>query len=223
MSNPLVFETSSVVGGVDVSNWRRLGIAAGLVACASYPMMVFVPLPKQVTLLVASSFGPALAIASLGLAGVLAGRDKSAMLPAAALCNALAGALVTAMLTVQLAIKWSTAPATDPALAHLIKRHLWDVQNGLDVAFDTFIGLGTLFFALRMVRDPRFGKIVGVLGTFIGAVMLIGFNLYAFPDLPKNVGLVDPGPYTGLWYLVATVLMIRWRVSPPSIREGEAR
>jgi hypothetical protein len=167
---------------------------------------------RLAALLLASSFGPALAIASLGW------REFSRRRPPARRAGGGAvqrrgGGLVSAMLIVQLAVRWSTAPVGDAALAHTIKRHLWDVQNGLDVAFDTFIGLGTLLFALRMIRDRRFGRLVGVLGAFIGAVMLLGFNLYAFPDLPRNVGLVDPGPITGLWYLVVTVLMMRARVS----------
>jgi len=211
LNSPRAEITPAATATQELASWRRVGIAAGLVACLSYPIMVFVPLPRLATLLLASGFGPALAIASLGLAGVLGADGRRTTVQVAALCNALAGALVTAMLIVQLAVRWSTAPAADAALAQTIKRHLWDVQNGLDVAFDIFIGLGTLFFALRMIRDRRFGKLVGVLGAFIGAVMLIGFNLYGFPELPRNAGLVDPGPITGLWYLVVTVLMMRVR------------
>jgi hypothetical protein len=37
----------------------------------------------------------------------------------------------------------------------------------------------------------------------------LGFNAYTFPDPPKDAGLIDPGPVTGLWYLWAVINVAR--------------
>ena len=59
-----------------------------------------------------------------------------------------------------------------------------------------------------MLHDARFGRTVGILGILIGAVVILGFNIYTFPTPPKDAGLFDPGPVSGLWYLVVTIEMI---------------
>jgi hypothetical protein len=50
-------------------NALRLGIVAGFIACITYPLTAFVPLPMRMTAAVAACFGPALAVACFGLKG----------------------------------------------------------------------------------------------------------------------------------------------------------
>lgn len=46
------------------SQWPLIGIAAGLLACFSYPVAVYVPLPSpRLTFIVGAAFEPSLAIA----------------------------------------------------------------------------------------------------------------------------------------------------------------
>ncbi len=82
------------------------------------------------------------------------------------------------------------------------------VWLGLDVAWDVYIGLGTLCFAVASCSHPRIGRIVGVAGVLI-AVGLLALNFYTFPEPPAEVGLVDLGPLVGLWYLLVTILVFR--------------
>jgi hypothetical protein len=82
------------------------------------------------------------------------------------------------------------------------------------VAFDVFIGLGTFLFGLNMLRNPRFGRIIGGVGMTIAAGMIIGANLYYFPDPPRQHGFPEIGIFTGLWYLAVVVMLIR------SLRKG---
>lgn len=84
-----------------------------------------------------------------------------------------------------------------------------DIVLGLDVAFDVFIGLGTLFFAMNMMSDPRFGKIIGWAGIFITHIMLYGAKFYSFPDSPRDRGFPEIGLFTGLWYLALVLLLVR--------------
>lgn len=146
-------------------------------------------------------FGPALGVASYGLRRLL---DLDTPLLSSALgslLNALAGVLFSAMALVQLAVRYSAGG--DKVSSAFIA--IW---LGLDVAWDAYVGLGTICFALAMLQHPRFGRIFGVFGMAIGAGLL-ALHLYTFPTPPQNAGLVDLGPALGLWYLLVTIQM--WR------------
>jgi hypothetical protein len=198
----------------ELARWTRIGIASGFLACVVYPLMVYVPLPRIAQVTLGASFGPSLVVASVALAHILQARRRSPSVELAAICNSLAGGLVTAMIIVQLAIDYSTAPVTDAQLTVLLKRRVWDVVLGLDVSFDIFIGLATLLFAINMMRDPRFGRIIGWAGAFISVAMLLGANFYFFPDPPRDHGFPEIGLFVGLWYLAVVILLVR------SVRKG---
>jgi hypothetical protein len=207
---------SNITKDEELVGWTRIGIAAGLLACLVYPIMVLVSLPRIPQLMLGASFGPALAAASVALARILQARRRAPSLELAAIFNALAGALVTAMIIVQLAINYSTAPAADEQLIRVLKNRLWGVVLGLDVAFDVFIGLATFLFAVNMMRDPRFGRIIGWAGAFVAVVPLLGANIFYFPDPPYVHGFPHVGIFTGLWYLAVVLTLIH------SVRKGRA-
>jgi len=200
----------------ELTGWTNIAVAAGLLACFSYPLMVYVPLPRLAQVTMGATFGPSLAVASVALARVLQERRRAPSIELAAILNSLAGALVTAMIIVQLAINYSTAPAADEQLTDLLTRRIWDVVLGLDVAFDVFIGLATLLFALNMLGDPRFGKVIGWAGASISVFLLLGANFYFFPDPPRQHGFPEIGIFVGLWYLAVVLLIVR------SVRKGRA-
>lgn len=99
------------------------------------------------------------------------------------------------MLMVQLSIT-AVVPQPDAGL----KAIWW----GLDIAWDLYIGTGTILFALCMSGRRGLGAWLAVPGLLIGGLLLI-FNVATFPYLPANAGLVDVGPLVGLWYLVVYV------------------
>lgn len=193
----------------ELASWTKIGIASGFLACFAYPVIVFVSLPRIPQVLLGASFGPALVVASVALAHILRAHRRAPSLELAAICNALAGALVTAEIVIQLAINYSTASPADDQLATLFRDNLWNIVLGLDVSFDVFIGLATLLFAVNMIHDQRFGRIIGWAGVFVSVVMLFGANLYFFPDPPYTHGFPHVGLFTGLWYLVVVLLMVR--------------
>lgn len=202
-------ESTNITYDDELTGWTRIGIVAGFLACFAYPILILVSLPRIPQVVLGTSFGPALAIASIALAHILQARRRTPSLELAAISNALAGALVTAMIIVQLAINYSTAPVADDQLAALLRNSLWDIVLGLDVSFDVFISLATLLFAINMIPDPRFGKIIGWTGVFVSVVMVYGANIYYFPDPPYTHGFPHLGIFTGLWYLAVTILMVR--------------
>jgi len=179
----------------------QVGIIAGLFACVAYPLAAFGHLSKPATTILVACFGPALVVASYGLSRLLECEKPLLSSSLGALSNALAGALFSAMGLIQLAVGYSAG-------GEKVSSQFIAIWLGLDVAWDAYAGLGTICFALAMLRHPRFGIIFAVFGIVIGAGLL-ALHLYTFPTPPQNAGLVDLGPAMGLWYLAVTIQM--WR------------
>lgn len=182
----------------------QVGIVAGFVTCMPYPLLIFVPLPKLASTTLAACFGPSLAVACFGLRRLLDWETPLGTSALGALLNALAGALFSAMALVQMAVGYSAG-------TEKVSAQMTAIWLGLDVAWDAYIGLGTLFLALAMLRHSRFGKAFAFPGIVI-AVGLLALNFYSFPAPPASAGLVDLGPAVGIWYLVVTIQM--WRSLP---------
>jgi len=191
-------DESRVLAGL---RFVQVGIISGLFTCAAYPLLLFAPLPKRAIFTLAAFFGPALAAASFGFQRLLDLDSVRVWSRLGAVLNALAGALFSAMVLVQLAVGASAA-------GDKVSRQVVAVWLGLDVAWDAYLGLGTICFSVAMLRHPRFGRAFAVPGLTI-AVALLALNLYSFPTPPANAGLVDVGPLVGLWYLAVTLQM--WR------------
>jgi hypothetical protein len=113
----------------------------------------------------------------------------------AAVANVVAAAQLFAMITVQVSV---LAMVDQPDIA--LKAVWW----GLDVAWDIYVGTGTILFALCMFGRRGLGAWLAVPGLLIAGLFLI-FNIATFPKPPDTTGLVDLGPLVGLWYLVVYV------------------
>lgn len=181
--------------------WVQTGVGAGIVTCVVYPIVTTAPLPPVILVVLASTLGPSLALASLGLRQALRLHEASVGGDLGALFNVLAGVLLEAMLLVQLSVRLRAPAGTSV-------QQTAGVWLGLDVAWDVYIGLGTACFAIAMLRHPRFGKTMGIAGLVL-ATAVLALNLATFPTPPAEAGLLDVGPAIGLWYLVGTILM--WR------------
>ena len=202
---------------VPTVNTLRLGIVAGFIACAAYPAVVFVPLPLRATAAIAACFGPALAVACFGLKALLDAEEPTASSTLGLLMNGLAGALFAAMALVQIAVG---DLVKDVQVFHSLN----GIWLGLDKAFDAYLGLGTILFAVAMWGHARFGRAFAMTGLLIGAGLIL-LNFWTFPSPPANAGLIDPGPVIGLWYLAVTIQMgrsVRWAKGQAS-RAGDPR
>lgn len=178
----------------------QFGVVAGLATVVLYPLLIFAPLPDLLSVVFAALLGPLLGFASWGLRALLTLDKRTTWSDLGMLCNALAVALFTAMVLVQLAVRMDATGPVDHSFVA--------VWLGLDVAWDTYIGLGTLLFAIAMFRHPRLGRVVGIAGAVL-AISLLALNYYTFPTPPGEGGLIDLGPFVGLWYLVVTLMV--WR------------
>ncbi len=183
--------------------WVKVGIVGGFAASVLYPLALFAPFPVPVTAVLGSLLGPAIGVGSLGLYRLIRLHGPSVAAALGAVHNLIAGALLTAMVLVQLAVR-ARAP-----------ERIGDVVGiwlGLDVAWDVYIGLGTLAFGWAMRRHPRFGWWFAAPGLVLG-FLVVALNLVSFPTPPANAGLFDVGPFVGLWYLASTIQAwrsLRW-------------
>ena len=146
-----------------------------------------------VPLLFAFAFG--ITVSSIGLYYILGGTTGSRMALIAAVANVIAAAQLLAMLMIQMSV-YTLVQQPDAAL----KAVWW----GLDVAWDLYVGMGTILFALCMFGRRGLGVWFAVPGLLISIIFLI-FNIATFPNPPDTAGLVDLGPLVGLWYLVVYV------------------
>lgn len=185
--------------GPSASQYAALNalLAAGFAACLAYPLGVFAPLPLPARTLCLAAFGPLLGLGSYGLFRLLSLEAPCVRAALGAAANAIAGALFTAMMLVQLA----AGERGEGAYA----QSTW---LGLDVAWDVYIGIGTLMLASAAAGHAWFGRIIGAGGVVI-AVLLLVLNLSTFPTPPADAGLFDAGPLVGGWYLVVTIAA--WR------------
>jgi hypothetical protein len=164
-------------------------IAYVLVGATSHSTSPIVTVP----LVFAFAFG--ITVSSIGLYHILGGTTGSRMALIAAVANVIAAGQLLAMIMIQAAV-FAVVDQPDVAL----KAIWW----GLDVAWDLYVGTGTILFALCMFGRRGLGAWLAIPGLLIGGLLLI-FNIATFPNPPANAGLVDFGPLVGLWYLVVYV------------------
>jgi len=196
-------------------NWIRVGIITGFLTTIIYPLLIFVSLPKLLTIFLACFVGPLLSVASFGLYKFIKLHRETVTLQIATVSNIIASTIFNLMLIVQLARRIGMGGYLDSVnnaaiteMLQWISKGVLTVQAGLDVSWDVYIAIGTFFFGLNMLTHPRFGKIFGGTGILL-ALLLLVFNLYTFPTAPMDAGLIDFGPFVGLWYLAVTVQILR--------------
>jgi hypothetical protein len=160
-------------------------------------------------------FGPMLVIGSYGFYHYfkLQGQ-QSVLLEIGRLFMVLAGAMVCLMGTMQavsrehfdlLGIMYP--PETASEAVRMGFRGANSIQSGADLAWDTFIYIGTFFNGLFMLTQPKVWRLLGGFAAVFGPLGLI-LNYSVWPANPGNAGLVDIGPLVGTWYLAACIYLL---------------
>jgi hypothetical protein len=175
--------------------WAGITAISGIAGLISYVAVLAADHSDAYAASLAFVFAFGMAVSSIGIYHVLGGAEGPRLGLIAAVANITATGLLLAMLTVQMSV-YAVVQQPDAAI-----KVVW---GGLDVAWDLYIGAGTILFGLCMFGRRGLGAWLAVPGLLIGALLLI-FNIATFPKPPANVGLVDVGPLVGLWYLVVYV------------------
>lgn len=192
-------------GPIPDLRWAVCSGVAGILALASWVPLAVADLPNWAAATCVFGFGGGIALASVALyLGVLRGVAPRLSL-LAAIANTVAAGELVAMALVQIAVKAATQhPGVELT-------HIW---LGLDVAWDVFVGTGTVLFGVALWLHPDFRPLTAGFGVLVGALLLV-LNLATFPVPPAEAGLFDVGPFVGLWYVVlsARVLLVARRES----------
>ena len=126
----------------------------------------------------------------------------------------LAFTLLAAMVSAQLAVNAGTeefiskSPASEQE-RKMIQQSIRLVDNGIDVAWDMFIGAALIFLAFALKNHPAFG-VWWAVPCGVLALLLIVFNASTFPWPPNTKNLFDVGPAIGLYiiFLAARLLVL---------------
>lgn len=189
-----------------VKKWIKLGIICGFAASLIYPCLIFIKMPFVLRVIFIMAWGPTLGLSAVGGYYFLALHKKTISLKIAVFSQIIAGVLVTTMLLVQLAVKLIQPEVID-ASNQWIWNSINNIQLGIDVAWDVYLFIACLLFAVNMFNHPKFGKIFSLSGIII-SLLLIAFNIMTFPTPPAEAGSIDMGPLTGLWGLSVTINML---------------
>jgi|GEM_PF-1575349 len=187
-----------------ILTWINIGIICGILVSIVYPLLQFI---SNIILgvILAGSMGILLSLASIGLYYFILLHKKNVLSKIALFSNIIAGALLTQMFLVQLAIHSSKPEIMDES-----GKWVWSTMNhihyGLDVAWDIYIFLGTILFAISAFYHPKLGKIISVTGVLVSLLMIIT-NVITFP-IPPAEEIFDFGPFIGLWYFVVTIKIV---------------
>lgn len=172
--------------------WAPATTVSGIAGVVAYIFALATESSDAFTVVASFIFAFGITLSSIGLYHILGGEKGSPLVLIATMANVIAAALLFAMVMVQLSVH-ALVPQPDDGI-----KAVW---LGLDVAWDFYIGTGTLLFGLSMLGRRGLGAWLGVPGLLIGSLLLI-FNVATFPTPPASAGLVDLGPLLGLWYLV---------------------
>ena len=198
-----------------IRTWIRLGAVSGIVASLSYPTLILVPLPLPAVAAVAALFGMSLGIAAVGGYQLIALNRRTVTLQIGAASNVIAGVTVVCMLFIQLSVNATMEPLLAAAQVdgtEEVTRLIWSVvdqvQLAFDVVWDMYISIGTLLIAWNLRGHPRFGPAFGWSGILLAALLLT-LNLVTFPTPPDQAGLIDIGPFVGLWAFAMAIQVVR--------------
>ena len=190
-------------------NIQKIGAISGILSIVFYiSAAAFSFLPDAIARLFGFSFPLLWIISYMGLYSFLKQERDSASLQIAYLFGIIGGALACTLIVIQQGnIMWhneAMETATSDGAKSLLKatfRGVNRVQATMDVAFDIFITISWILFGINIARSKSFNVVLGYLGSSI-ALTLLTLNLYTFPNGPSEAGLIDGGPFLGLWALV---------------------
>lgn len=189
------------------SLWVGSGIA-GVVAVACYILAIALPWPETrlgtSTALVVVSAWPILSIIySYGLYSFVAAEGESTANRLAFVFAVAAFTTVLGMIVVQLAVGAGIGEITkglDEQTTKALRRGLRMIDLGLDVAWDMLIGTALILSGTAMRRRSGLGLGWAIPSVVLGMALIV-LNAATFPWPPGDHGLIDIGPFIGVFVM----------------------
>jgi hypothetical protein len=196
------------------------------VAC--YVLAIAVPWPEtqlgtSASLIVVGAWPILSIVYSYGLYSFIAAERESAANRLAFVFAVVAFATVLGMIVVQLAVGAGIGEITkglDEPSAKALRRGLRMVDLGLDVAWDMLIGTALILWGAAMRQRTGLGPGWAVPSLVFG-VALILLNAATFPWPPGDRGLIDIGPFIGLFMLALAGRLVVLGRRAGSVEPGE--
>lgn len=190
---------------------EKIGAISGIVSVVFYVSAITIPLPDPLPRLMAFIFPLLWIISYMAFYHFLKKEKHTPTLEIAYIFGIIGAAIAVTLLVVQQAnfiwhLEAMEAAKHDEAKA-LLKatfRGANRVQAGLDVAFDIFITISIIFFGINLARSPKLPIFLGIGMSLIAGSLLV-FNMYTFPNAPAEAGLIDLGPFLGIWMLIVYI------------------
>jgi hypothetical protein len=183
-----------------------------VVGVACYILAIVVPWPEtqlgtSASLVVVSAWPILSIVYSYGLHSYIAAERESAANRLAFVFAVVAFATVLGMIVVQLAVGAGIGEITtglDEPTARALRRGLRMIDLGLDVAWDMLIGTALILWGIAIRGRSGLGPGWGLPSLVMG-VALIVLNAATFPLPPGDRGLIDIGPFIGVFMLALAV------------------
>jgi hypothetical protein len=162
----------------------------------------------------ATLWGPLGIVMMYAVNRLLAQERDGAVNRVAFIYGVIAFTLVVLMIMVQAAVLLKASdmaldgPAEQVEAWHDMALVARGVDWGIDIAWDLFLGLWMLLTSLLMFGHSRLGRRWAV-PAIVLAVVLLGFNAVTVPFPPDTRGLIDPGPFVGMYYLALSAYMLK--------------
>lgn len=191
---------------------EKIGAIAGLVSVVFYFGAAVLPgIPDYLGRLLGFAFPLLWIVSFMGLYNFLKKESHTPSLEIAYYFGIIGAAIGCTFIVVQQANfifhdKAMEAATTEEAKA-LLKATFQGanrVQEGMDVVFDIFITISWFLFGINIARNTTFRKLLGWIACLL-SLGLLTLNMITFPTAPAEAGLIDLGPFLGLWILVVYV------------------
>jgi hypothetical protein len=181
---------------------------AGVAGVVCYILAIAFPWPEtqfgtSIALLVVAAWPILSIIYSYGLYNFVAAERESTANRLGFVFAVAAFTTVLGMIVVQLAVGTGVAEIAeglDEQTTNALRRGLRLIDLGLDVAWDMLIGMALVLSGIAMGRRTGLGRGWAVPSAVLG-VALILLNATSFPWPPADRGLIDIGPFIGLFVM----------------------
>lgn len=190
-----------------------LGGASGITGTFCYIAAIAIPLDRISQYIIAMAWPVLSVIFVYSIYRYISIDRQTAANQLSFLFASLGFSMVACMLSVQLAVeigmKDFIAVTPDKGEDLKIIRHsLRLVDQGIDVAWDIFIGTSLILLSFSIKGHPHF-RLWWSIPSFLLGLTLIILNVISFPYPPDSKGLFDIGPGIGL-YIIALSARLMW-------------
>ncbi len=197
----------------DLKELIIVGLVAGAIVSVTYPLQITNRFSRLGQTLMEITMGPLIIIGSLALYFFIKQQRDTVYNMLGLIFNILAGLSVTMMLVVQGAVFTMIQDyreATDELSKKIIGQSFKSgnlTQLGMDITFDVFISLGTVFIAVALLKQHRIKRWLSLPGVVVGLGGL-SLNIATFPIPPADQEFFDPGPFYGIYFGLLLIAML---------------